>query len=92
MDIVPRQVVGLVQLGLEDKVLNSKTIWVCASCLTCDSRCPKGIDVSRVMESLRVILLRKGVDHVELLKLTPSLLTEAPQQALVSASRKFTAY
>ncbi len=36
-----------------DRVLQSDTIWVCASCLTCTQRCPQGIDVAGTMDVLR---------------------------------------
>jgi heterodisulfide reductase subunit C len=89
MDILPSQVVRLVQLGQED-VLKSKTIWLCASCFTCASRCPRGVDLSRIMESLREIVLRKGEDFVEIPKIPSNLLDQAPQQALVCGLHKYT--
>ena len=32
MDIPPNEIVRLAQLGMKDDILNSSTIWVCASC------------------------------------------------------------
>ena len=90
MDLLPNQVMRLVQLGMEEDIANSKTIWLCASCLTCTVRCPKGVDISRVMEALRVIALRKSFDFVELSEITPETIAELPQIALVSAFRKLT--
>jgi heterodisulfide reductase subunit C len=55
MDLLPSQIIRLVQLGLKDLVLSSATIWLCASCETCSTRCPREIDVVRVMDSLRQI-------------------------------------
>jgi heterodisulfide reductase subunit C len=92
MDLLPNQVIRLIQLGQEDRALNSRTIWLCASCLTCDSRCPRGIDISRIMESLRVMRLRKGLDFLDIPKISPEFLTLAPQQAFVSGFRKYAAY
>jgi heterodisulfide reductase subunit C len=43
----------LVQLGLKDEVLSSATIWLCASCETCATRCPREIEIVRVMDVLR---------------------------------------
>jgi len=88
MDLLPNQIIRLVQLGLEEDIANSKTIWFCASCLTCTARCPKGVDICRVMEALRVITLRKNVDFVELSKIAPETVAELPQIALVSGFRK----
>ena len=90
MDLLPNQIMRLVQLGLEEDIANSKTVWLCASCLTCTVRCPKGVDISRVMEALRVIALRKSFDFVELSEITPEAIAELPQIALVSAFRKLT--
>lgn len=60
MDYTPRQIIRLVQCGLIDEALKSKTIWLCAGCLTCSVRCPKEVDIAKVMESLRIIAKRKG--------------------------------
>jgi heterodisulfide reductase subunit C len=90
MDILPNQVIRLLQLGQTEDVKNSKTIWICASCFTCEARCPKGVDLSKIMEAVRVLLLRKGVDFIEISKLSDEELEDAPQQLLVCSSRKFT--
>ena len=90
MDILPNQIIRLLQLGQIEDVKDSKTIWICASCFTCEARCPKGVDLSKIMEAVRVLLLRKGVDFIEVSKLSEVELEEAPQQLLVSSSRKFT--
>jgi heterodisulfide reductase subunit C len=50
MDILPNQAIRLAQLGLQKDVLESKAIWLCASCVTCGARCPRGVDLSRIME------------------------------------------
>ena len=90
MDLLPNQIVRLVQLGLEEDIANSKTVWLCASCFTCTARCPKGVDLSRLMETLRLLTLRKNKDYVELSKLSPETIAELPQIALVSGFRKLT--
>jgi len=90
MDLQPNQIIRMVQLGQVDEALGSRTIWLCASCFTCATRCPKGVDLSKIMEALRVICLRKGKDHVELSRPGTELPEDAPQQLLVSSSRKYT--
>ena len=88
MDLLPNQIIRLVQLGQVEDVLNSKTIWLCASCFSCTTRCPKGVDLAKVMEALRLLLLRKSTNYVE-----PSELDideNLPQIALVSNFRKMT--
>src|SRR5512136_1788272 len=51
-DLEPNQVMRLVQFG-DESVLESTTIWTCASCLTCSTRCPQGLDIAGVMDALR---------------------------------------
>jgi heterodisulfide reductase subunit C len=88
MDLLPSQVIRMAQLGMED-VLESNTIWICASCLTCATRCPKGVDLPRLMEALRQIALRQGVAELDLSSLPPELLKEVPQLAIVGGYRKY---
>jgi len=65
MDLLPNQVIRLVQLGQVEEVLRSSAIWLCASCETCSVRCPKGIDVRGVMDALRRIAYKEGLKPVE---------------------------
>lgn len=60
-DLLPMEVVRLAGYGLEQKLLESKTIWLCASCDTCATRCPNSIDITGLMDILRELALRKGV-------------------------------
>ena len=89
MDLLPNQVIRLAQLGIED-VLESQTIWSCAACLTCVARCPKGIDLPRIMESLRLISIERRGDHLDVSRLPAELVDELPQLALIGGFRKFT--
>ena len=88
MDLLPSQVIRMAQLGMEE-VLESNTIWICASCLTCVTRCPKGVDLPRLMEALRQTSLRKGVMKLDLNALPPELVREMPQLAIVGGFRKY---
>jgi heterodisulfide reductase subunit C len=89
MDLLPSQVIRLVQLGSEE-ALEANTIWYCASCQTCLSRCPRGVDLPRVMEALRQIVLRDQGDRLEPADLPDDLLEEAPQLAVIGIFRKHT--
>jgi heterodisulfide reductase subunit C len=89
MDLLPNQVIRLAQLGIED-VLTSQTIWTCASCLTCVSRCPKGIDLPRVMEAMRLIRMQKTGNQIEASQIPIDMIAEVPQLALIGGFRKFT--
>ena len=90
MDILPNQIIRYAQLGLKDELLKSKAIWICATCLTCNARCPKGINIAEVIEALRQILLRKREDYVDANKLSKEDLEKLPPIAIISNFRKFT--
>ena len=60
-DLAPNQVLRAAQLGMEERLFNSRTPWLCASCQTCTTRCPQGIDVARVMDFLTAEALRRGI-------------------------------
>ncbi|MGD2201027.1 MAG: 4Fe-4S dicluster domain-containing protein [Candidatus Bathyarchaeota archaeon] len=90
MDLLPSTVIRCVQLGMEE-TQESKTPWVCITCFNCEVRCPRGIDVTNVMEALRQTLLRKKYDRFTLDELTPEELMELPQIAIISNQRKLTA-
>ena len=90
MDILPNQVIRYAQLGLKDELLAAKSVWVCASCYTCNVRCPKGIKIAEVMEAVRQVLLRKRRDHVDVRKLTDKERAGVPAIALISSLRKYT--
>jgi len=59
-DMTPNQVMRALQLN-DASVLESRAIWLCASCHTCATRCPRDIDVTAVMDTLRVEARRRGV-------------------------------
>lgn len=54
MDKKPAQLMLLLQLGRVDEVLNSKSIWFCASCWSCEVRCPNGINITEIIDQLRI--------------------------------------
>ena len=90
MDMLPNQIIRLMQLGLEEDIAKANTIWLCASCTTCAVRCPRGVDLSRVMEALRALALRKRVDYVDVTALPQDGIADMPQIAMVSSFRKHT--
>jgi len=89
MDITPSQMMRMVQLGLQE-VLETKAMWVCASCFACTVRCPRGLDLSRVAEALRQVTLRQAVDYLNIKNIPDDEIERLPQIALVSCGRKFT--
>lgn len=89
MDVMPREIMLHLQNGREQEVLESKTPWICATCFTCAARCPRELDLSRIMEAVRVKILRpRGVSGLNPHEIAKEALENIPQQALVSVFRK----
>ena len=61
MDLTPAQVLRSLQLGQDERVLRSKTVWLCANCETCFTHCPQNIDLPRIMDALKTIGQRRGI-------------------------------
>src|SRR5512136_2310670 len=61
MDILPNQLLRHIQYDHRERVLSSKTIWICASCYTCSVRCPNNIDIAKIMDTLRSLAIRSGM-------------------------------
>ncbi len=90
MDILPNQIIRFAQLGMREELLGAKSIWLCVTCYTCNSRCPKGVRIAEVIEALRQINLRGRNDHLLVEDLSEQQLETIPPIALISAMRKFT--
>ncbi|BCB25731.1 hypothetical protein SKTS_06170 [Sulfurimicrobium lacus] len=92
MDVLPNQIIRLAQLGMKEKLLTTRSIWVCVSCMTCNSRCPKDIRIAEVFEALREMVLRDGSrdDRLDVRELSPEARGALPPIAMISAMRKLT--
>ena len=64
-DLNVMEVVRLAGYGQEDKLLHSHTIWLCAACETCATRCPNEIEIAGLMDVLRELALRRGIAPAE---------------------------
>jgi len=61
MDITPRQTIALFRAGMLEDILNSRTLWICASCYSCTVRCPVGIRVTDTMYALKRLAMEKRI-------------------------------
>ncbi len=61
MDLTPRRVIELTRSGFRDDVLQSFTIWLCASCYACTVQCPKAIGITDVMYALKQKAIQEKV-------------------------------
>lgn len=90
MEIFTRKVMHMLQLGLADAVIAQKMAYLCASCHTCEVRCPRGLEIPRIVEALRQLTLRRGENYLAPESVPAERMQEMPQAALVAGFRKFT--
>ncbi len=92
MEYHPHQFVYMVETGDIEKLRNSKSIYKCLSCFACVDRCPRGVEPAKLVEALRLTVIReKGANHLTPDEI-PAIAAEdddIPQQALMSAFRKY---
>jgi heterodisulfide reductase subunit C len=61
MDLTPRQLIGMFRAGAIEELLESRTIWVCASCYQCTTRCPADIQITDLIYAFRRIAIERGI-------------------------------
>lgn len=90
MEYQPHQFVYMVESGDIEPLLNSSSLYKCLSCFACIERCPRGVEPAKLIEAVRLMAVREqGKNHLKS-DAIPSLLDEEmPQQAIVSAMRKY---
>ncbi len=88
----PHQFVAMVENGEIDALMESESsIYKCMSCMACIERCPRQVQPARLIEAVRLAVVRKqGQNHLTPDDIPALLDPDLPQQALVSAYRKFT--
>ncbi|MBN1570456.1 MAG: 4Fe-4S dicluster domain-containing protein [Acidobacteria bacterium] len=60
MEETPRKIFAMIRAGMRDKVLDSITIWTCASCYQCMHRCPQEIKITDIMYMLKRMAIREN--------------------------------
>lgn len=90
MEYHPHQFVYMVESGDIEPLLKSKSIYRCLTCFACVDRCPRGVEPAKLIESVRLTAIRaQGANHLTADDVPVLLDEEMPQQALVSALRKY---
>ena len=91
MEYHPHEFVYMVETGDIEPLLKSESLYKCLTCFACVDRCPRGVEPAKVVEAVRLAVIREQGKN----RLTPDgvgqyLDDEIPQQAIVSALRKYT--
>lgn len=90
MEYHPHQFVAMVEKGDVEPLLQSQSLWFCLTCLACVERCPRGVEPAKLIEAVRVCKVRRqGENHMTPGDIPALLDDDMPQQALVSALRKY---
>ena len=90
MEYHPHEFVYMVEKGDIEPLLKSESIYKCLSCFACVERCPRGVEPAKLVESIRVSVVRKqGKNHLQPEMIPGMLDSDLPQQAIVSAFRKY---
>ncbi len=90
MEYHPHEFVYMVESGDIEALKKSDSVYKCLSCFACVERCPRGVEPAKLIEALRLMVIReKGGSHLKAEEIPALLDNEMPQQALVSAFRKY---
>lgn len=91
MEYHPHQFVKLVATDNIEPLLSSQSLYRCLSCFACVERCPRGVEPAKLVEAVRLIAVRRQGENHLTADMVPALLDDdLPQQAIVSAYRKYT--
>lgn len=90
MEYHPHQFIYMVEKGQIDKLAASQSIYKCLSCFACLERCPRNVQPAKLIEGIRQAVIRQqGMNHMTENDIPALLDPLMPQQAIVSAMRKY---
>ncbi len=90
MEFHPHQFVYMVESGDIEPLLSSDSLYKCLTCFACVERCPRQVEPAKLIEAVRLSVIRKqGQNHLKPDAIPALLDEEMPQQAIVTAMRKY---
>ena len=90
MEYHPHQFVSMVESGDIEPLLGSKSLYRCLTCFACVDRCPRNVQPAKLIEAVRLAVIRQqGNNHLRPDDIPGLIDDELPQQAIVSAMRKY---
>ncbi len=91
MEYHPHQFVYMVERGEIEPLLRSESLYKCLTCFACVERCPRNVEPAKVVEAVRLAAVRQqGNNHLTPAQIPDMLDDDLPQQAIVTAFRKYT--
>ena len=86
----PHQFVYMVETGDIEPLLASQSLYKCLTCFACVDRCLRNVEPAKLVEALRLMVIRRqGAKHLTPDDIPAQRDDDIPQQALVSALRKY---
>ena len=90
MEYHPHEFVYMVERGDIEPLLKSESLYKCLSCFACVDRCPRDVEPAKLVEAVRLMVIRQqGQNHLKPDQIPEMLDDDLPQQAIVSALRKY---
>jgi len=90
MEYHPHEFVYFVEKGDIQKLMDSKSIYTCLSCMACVERCPRQVEPAKIIEAVKLMQIRQqGKNHLKPEQIATILDEDLPAQALTSAFRKY---
>jgi len=90
MEYHPHQFVNMVEQGKIEKLMESKSIYKCLTCFACVERCPRGVEPAKVIEAVRLEVIRQqGKNHLKPDDIPAQWDEDLPGQAIMTALRKY---
>ena len=90
MEYHPHQFVAMVNEGNIEKLMESDSLYKCLTCFACVERCPRGVEPAKVVEAVRLEVIRQqGKNRLKQDDIPGSLDEDTPGQLLMTAMRKY---
>ncbi len=90
MELHPHQFVSMINDGKVERLMATESVYRCLTCFACAERCPRGVEPAKLIEAVRLLQIReKGKNRMNAEDVATILDEDIPQQALVSAFRKY---
>ena len=77
-------------IGDIEPLMESKSLYKCLTCFACVDRCPRNVEPAKLVEAVRLMVIRKqGQNHMKPDDIPAQVDEDTPQQLLMSALRKY---
>jgi heterodisulfide reductase subunit C len=91
MEYHPHEFVNMVENNQVELLMKSDSLYMCLTCFACVERCPRGVEPGKLVEAIRLEAVRlKENNHLKPDQIVEKLTDKMPQQAIVTAFRKYT--